>query len=331
MLAFTIRRVLISIPILIGSTILVFIMGKLSGDPLEVMRLRNPPVPASTIALAERRLRLDLPWHEQYWLWIKNLLLHGDFGPSSTSSSMSIGSELGRAMGVTLRLIFAAVIIAVILAVVTGVLSAVKQYTAFDHTSTFFGFLLLAMPTFWFAALLKAAGIWYNQNVNSNTFFTIGENSPDALLVGASWWEVTQDTLGHLVLPTIALGLGGYAAWTRFTRASMLEVMDSDYVRLARAKGLTSRRVLVKHALRNALIPLTTVTALDLAALMGGAVITETVFQWRGMGALLADAIGDRNVYMIMGWLLVSATFVILFNLIADLLYGVLDPRIRHA
>jgi peptide/nickel transport system permease protein len=211
------------------------------------------------------------------------------------------------------------------------VLSAVKQYSVFDHSSTFVGFLFLAMPVFWFAALLKSAGIWYNQNVNSETFYTIGENSPDVLLEGASWWGVTQDTIGHMILPTIALGLGGYAAWTRFTRASMLEVMHSDYVRLARAKGLSNRRVLVKHALRNALIPLTTVTALDIAALLGGAVITETVFQWNGMGKLLADALGGRDLYVIQGWLLISATFVILFNLFADLLYGVLDPRIRHA
>ena len=133
-----------------------------------------------------------------------------------------------------------------------------------------------------------------------------------------------------MVLPTISLALISYAAWSRFQRASMLEVLNSDYVRLARAKGLSRRRVMVKHALRTALIPLTTVTALDLAAIIGGAVVTETVFEWRGMGDLLLNSIRTDDVYAVMAWLLVTAIVVILFNLIADLLYAVLDPRIRY-
>jgi peptide/nickel transport system permease protein len=133
-----------------------------------------------------------------------------------------------------------------------------------------------------------------------------------------------------MVLPTIVLGLVSYAAWSRFQRASMLEVLNSDYVRLARAKGLRPRQVLVRHALRTALIPLTTVTALDIAALLGGAVVTERVFQWHGLGEFFLDSVGDKDAYAMMGWLLVSAIIVILFNLVADLLYGVLDPRIRY-
>jgi len=274
------------------------------------------------------RLRLDRSWPEQYWLWLKDLVTTGYFGPAN-AAGRDIGTELGNSFLVTLRLVLASVFIALILAMVTGVLSAVRQYSAFDYTTTFFSFLFFSMPLFWFAALLKAGGIWFNQNVNSNTFFTIGEKSVN--YNSLSTFEKFQDLGGHLILPTIALALGGYAAWTRFTRASVLEVMNSDYVRLARSKGLSSRRVLVKHALRNALIPLTTVTALDVAALLSGAIITETVFQWRGMGTLLGAAIMSRDAYLLMGWLLISATFVIVFNLIADVLYGVLDPRIRHA
>jgi peptide/nickel transport system permease protein len=205
----------------------------------------------------------------------------------------------------------------------------VRQYSAFDYSTTFASFLFFSMPIFWFAALLKGAGIWYNQHVQAQTFYTIGDRS--VVFADDSWWGHTSDILGHLVLPTIALGLAGYAAWTRFTRASMLEVLGSDYVRLARAKGLSSGRVLVRHALRNALIPLTTVTALDIAGLFAGAVITESVFQWRGMGNLFSTALMDKNIYVVIDWLLVTASVVILFNLIADLLYGVLDPRIRHA
>jgi peptide/nickel transport system permease protein len=209
------------------------------------------------------------------------------------------------------------------------VLSAVKQYSVLDYTTTFFGFLFLSMPVFWFAVLLKSWGIWYNQNVSANTFYTIGDKS--VVLANDTTWGHITDVAGHMILPTIVLGLAGYAGWTRFTRASMLEVLNSDHVRLARAKGLRSRKVLIRHALRNALIPLTTVTALDIAALLGGAILTETVFQWQGMGSLFIQSLRDKDAHLMMGWLLVSATIVIVFNLIADLLYGILDPRIRHA
>jgi peptide/nickel transport system permease protein len=325
--------VLISIPVLLGSSILVFIIGKLLGDPLESLKLRNPPVPKHTIDLETHRLWLDRSWPEQYWLWLKNLVTHGYFGPPVHETD-SIRGELGTAMTVTAKLVIVSVILAVILAVLTGVISAIRQYSPFDYSVTFMSFLFFSMPVFWFAALLKAGGIWYNQNISADTFGTIGDRSVligDVNFQDASFGAKLGDIAGHMILPTIALSLAVYAAWTRFTRASMLEVMNSDYVRLARAKGLSSRRVLVRHSLRNALIPLTTVTALDIAALIGGAIITETVFQWHGMGYLFATGLQNKDVYLLMGWLLVSATVVILFNLIADLLYGVLDPRIRHA
>jgi peptide/nickel transport system permease protein len=153
-------------------------------------------------------------------------------------------------------------------------------------------------------------------------FLTLGEPSP---------WTSPDQLLKRLLLPTIVLGLVGYASWSRFTRASMLEVLNSDYVRLARSKGLSPRRVLVKHALRTALIPLTTVTALDIAALLGGAIITEFVFQWHGMGTLFVTSLQQLDFNVMLGWLLVTAVIVVLFNLVADILYGVLDPRIRHA
>jgi peptide/nickel transport system permease protein len=320
--------VLISIPVLIGSTILVFIMVKLSGDPLESIKLRNPPPPPQTIRLEEQRLGLDHSWPVQYWNWLKGLVLHGNFG-AAVAPNDNIGAEIGSHLWVTMRLVFFSVLIALILAIITGVLSAVKQYSVLDYTTTFFGFLFLSMPVFWFAVLLKSWGIWYNQNVSANTFYTIGDKSP--VLVNDTTWGHITDVAGHMVLPTIVLGLAGYAGWTRFTRASMLEVLNSDHVRLARAKGLRSRKVLIRHALRNALIPLTTVTALDIAALLGGAILTETVFQWQGMGSLFVKSLRDKDAHLMMGWLLVSATIVIVFNLIADLLYGILDPRIRHA
>jgi peptide/nickel transport system permease protein len=328
MFAFVIRRILISIPVLIGSTILTFLMVKATGDPLSNLKMRNPPVPRHTIALEEHRLHLDESWPAQYWHWISNVVLHGNFGQAINATD-DIGHKLFLAMQVTARLVILSVIISLILAVVTGVYSAVKQYSITDYTTTFMGFLFLSMPVFWFAILLKQGGIWFNEHVASGTFYTIGEKS--VFLTDNSDWSRLKDYVGHLILPTIVLSLAGYAGWTRFTRASMLEVLNSDYVRLARSKGLKPRQVLVKHALRTALIPLTTVTALDIAALLGGAIVTETVFQWHGMGNLFLTALRNLDFNVMLAWLLVTATIVILFNLLADILYGVLDPRIRHA
>jgi peptide/nickel transport system permease protein len=330
MFVFVVRRVLISIPVIIASTIVTFLLVKISGDPLQYLKLRNPRPSAHTILLAEKRLYLTHSVPAQYWHWITNVVLHNDWGPQVQGISNNVQGQIFSAFLVTARLVAAAVIIALVLAIFTGVLSAVKQYTILDYTTTTAGFLFLSMPTFWFAVLLKEAGIWFNKHVSgTQTFFTIGEKSP--FLADHSAWSEFKDYAGHMILPMIVLGLTGYAAWSRFTRASMLEVLNSDYVRLARSKGLRPRQVLVRHALRTALIPLTTVTALDIAGLLGGAIVTEFVFQWQGMGNLFLTALNNLESNILLGWLLVTAVIVILFNLIADLLYGVLDPRIRNA
>jgi peptide/nickel transport system permease protein len=327
MLAYTIRRLLISIPVLIAASFLTFWFVSLSGDPvLEKFAGRNPRPPKSTFDHEYHRLHLDQGFFAQYWGWLKNLVTQGYWGPS-VNETTDIGHELARGLGVTIRLVTAAMLIALILAVITGVLSAVRQYSKTDYTFTFLGFLFLAMPSFWIAVLLKQGGIFVNDSLGTRIFYTIGEKStptPDG------FWDQTLDTGKHMILPTISLALITYAAWSRFQRASMLEVLNSDYVRLARAKGLKPRRVLVRHGLRTALIPMTTVTALTIAAILGGAVITETVFGWQGMGRFLIQEINLRDRYGTMGWLLVSGFFVIAGNLVADLLYAVLDPRIRY-
>lgn len=326
MLAYSVRRILVSVPILLLATFVVFVMVSLSGDPLSDLRTRNPPPPPRTLELEAHRLNLDEPLLTRYWHWVTGLL-HGDFGPS-VQSTMVIGPELADRFLVTFRLIAVAMALALVLAVLVGVISAIKQYSRIDYTFTFFGFLFLSMPVFWFAILLKEAGISFNRTVGEQVLFTIGDSS---VYVTGGAWARFADILGHMILPTISLALLSFAAWSRFQRASMLEVLNGDYVRLARAKGLRRRTVLVRHALRTALIPLTTVTALDLGAIISGAVVTENVFQWRGAGSFLLESIQRDDVYAVSGWLLISATFIILFNLIADLLYAVLDPRIRYA
>ena len=326
MLAFALRRILVSIPILLLSSFVVFLLVSVSGDPLSPLRERQPPLPPQTIQAEAVRLWQDVPLLERYWRWLTGLF-QGDFGPSVVSTR-DIGAELGARFFVTLRLIALAMIIALVLAVIVGVVSAVKQYSVTDYSATFIGFLFLSMPAFWLAILLKQGGIEFNLAVGDTLIYTIGEATPN---FQGSFGERLADLAGHMILPTISLALISYAAWSRYQRASMLEVMNADYIRLARAKGLTRSTVMVRHGLRNALIPLTTVTALDLASIIGGAVVTERVFQWHGMGELLLDSIANVDVFATMAWLLVTAVVVILFNLIADLLYAVLDPRIRYA
>ncbi|MGB6226677.1 MAG: ABC transporter permease, partial [Pseudonocardiaceae bacterium] len=176
--------------------------------------------------------------------------------------------------------------------------------------------------------LLKEAGISFNDTVGNQVLFTIGDSS--VYVDGGTWASIT-DVVGHMILPTISLTLLSFAAWSRFQRGSMLEVLNTDYVRLARAKGLRQGPVMIRHALRTALIPLVTVTALDLGAIISGAIVTENVYQWRGAGSFLLDSIRHDDAYAVAGWLLIAAAFIIAFNLAADLLYAVLDPRIRYA
>jgi peptide/nickel transport system permease protein len=324
-LTYTLRRLLVAVPVIMASTFVVFLLVTLSGDPLANFKDKNPPPSLGVVQVEKQRLHLDEPLLQRYWSWITGVL-HGDFGPS-VRTNLDIGHEIATRLGVTIRLIALAVVLALVLAVVVGVISAVKQYSGVDYGFTFAAFLFLSMPSFWFAVLLKQAGISLNNLVGDRVVYTIGERS---VVVEGGAWAHLVDTAGHMVLPTVSLALISFGAWSRFQRASMLDVLNSDYVLFARAKGLSRRRVTVRHALRTALIPMVTVTALDFAALISGAVITETVFQWRGLGDFLISSVQQRDAYAVLGWLLIVAVAVIVFNLIADLLYALLDPRIRY-
>ena len=327
MLFFTIRRIVASVLVLLASSLLVFALCANSFDPLANYRQRQPPPTPEYLAGVREQLGLNDPFFVRYWNWLSGVLT-GDFG--TTVNGTPVVDQLGGRLLVTGRMILLAILLAIVLAIVVGVVGAVRQYKPIDYVFTFVAYLLIALPVFWFAALLKefvAGGI--NDLFGRRVLYTIGEQTPGIELY-ASTSEVWMDRLGHLVLPTISLALLSFAAWSRFQRSAMLDVLSSDYLRLARAKGLTYRRAVFKHGLRNALIPLTTVVALGIGTLFGGAIITETVFVWHGMGEyLIADGIHNNDINVVLGWLLVSATFVVLFNLIADILYAVLDPRIR--
>ncbi|MFD3685303.1 ABC transporter permease [Nocardiopsis sp. NPDC058631] len=335
MLVYTARRLAVAIPVLLAASVLVFLMVDLSGDPLADMRLAQPPPSAEAIAAAEARYYLDRSTPERYWLWMTGIggngdigLLQGEFGPSVRGGAFDIGEELASGIAVTLRLVTAALVFALGLAVIAGVVSAMRQYSKLDYALTFIGFLALAMPTFWLGALIREGGLAFNQATDTSFFFTIGANS--ARVGNMTNWEYFLDSAGHLVLPTVTLMLTSYAAWSRYQRTSMLEVLNSDYVRLARSKGVRNSVVVRRHALRTALIPLVTVATIGFVGIIEGVVITETIFQWRGLGYFFIEAVKAQDAFALMSWLMLSGTLVVVANLIADILYGVLDPRIRY-
>jgi peptide/nickel transport system permease protein len=259
----------------------------------------------------------------RYFYWLGDAL-QGNLGKDINGNAVS--SQLTARLGVTLRLVIVAMIVAVIFAVITGVVSAVKQYSVTDYTATFVGFVFISLPVFWFAGLLKDLAIRLNNAAGSQILTFSGEKTPD---YNGGFFGNLSDRASHLILPTITLALLSYATWSRYLRASMLDVLNADYIRLARAKGVRWRRVMVRHALRTALIPLTTVVAIGIGGIISGAVITETVFDWHGMGEWLLTSINAVDTDAVMAWLLVAALGVVIANLVADILYAVLDPRIR--
>jgi peptide/nickel transport system permease protein len=324
MFAYVVRRLLISIVVLFFATIFVFILVASSGNPLALLNA-NPHIPHATIVARENLLHLNDPLWQRYWIWLTGAL-HGNLG--TTINGQDVASQMTSHLFVTLRMVVIATIIAIFVAVFMGVVAAVRQNKVTDHAITVTNFVLLATPIFVLGLALKEfVAIPVNQHLGTTLFYTSGEQSPT---LSGSFFSRLPDYAEHTALPVITLILISYASWAIYQRSSMIETLDADHVRLARAKGLSQRRVLIRHVLRNALIPVTTVVALDFAAVLGGAIIVEIVFGWQGLGQWYLTGVTNLDVNVMLAYLLVTATFVILFNLLADILYGVLDPRIRY-
>lgn len=324
---YLLRRLLAGILVMLVLSFGVFILVALSGDPLATLRV-TPGVSRATIAAAAAQLHLNEPLAERYWNWLYGLL-HGSFGTSFTGQP--VGPQIAQRLLVTVKLVVPAVILSVVIGVVVGVISAVRQYKPADHVSTGLAYLFYSTPVFILGLLLKDfLAVDVNRAVGHTVLYTVGESTPGI----NGTWNVLLNEVQHAVLPVLTLTLVTYATWSRFQRAAMLDVLNADYIRLARAKGLSPRRVLFVHALRNALIPVVTVVAIDFAVLIGGALVTEIVFSWNGMGQYLFNGLTGAespDVYVVSGWLMVAGTAVVIFNILADLLYGLLDPRIRNA
>jgi peptide/nickel transport system permease protein len=317
---YILRRLLYSIPVLFVASFLVFCMVSWKADPLGTLKM-TPNVSQQTIDLITEKKHLDEPIPVRYFYWLDEALTD-KFG-STVIGERPIWADLGQKIKNTLQLVVAAELIAILLAVLIGVYSAVRQYSVFDYSATTFSFLGLSTPVFWLALMLQVlvVNIFLAYDIRIFYVSNLSSVNPDNFLL---------DRMQHLALPVIVLAIANIAQYSRFMRASMLEVINSDYVRTARAKGLPERKVIMRHAFRNALIPLTTVVALNLGTLLGGALITETIFSLDGMGLYFFNALNDADPYPVMAWLAITGVMIVLFNLVADIAYGFLDPRVRY-
>ncbi len=320
MLTYITRRILYSIPVLIISSFLSFTFVSLAGDPLGQLRI-HPNISQETLNNLKYQFHLNRSIPVRYWFWVQDVFEH-KLGKSLVTLQ-PIWPDIERTMGHTLQVVMTAEILALILGVIVGIFSAVRQYSVFDYTFTSFSFLGLAMPVFWLALLLQILFVDIYLKWHVRIFYTSGLNSPHK---GA--WSI--DRLQHIGLPVITLCVISFALYSRFMRASMLDVLNTDYVRTARAKGVPEWRVVMRHVFRNALIPITTVAALNIGAVFGGAIITETVFTLDGIGFYFVGRLQALDIYAVMGYLLITSVIIIVFNLVADILYGFLDPRIRY-
>jgi peptide/nickel transport system permease protein len=324
MLTFVLRRILYSIPVLFAASVLIFFSVTAIGDPLAQLKV-NPLLSKVTVQRIEERKHLDDPLPVQYAYWLKDAVTN-KFGTPLLQPGTRIWDDLKRVIPHTLQLVILSELVALLVGIGVGVYSAIRQYSIFDYAATTVSFLGFAMPVFWLALMLQIlfTNIFLKWNVR--IFYTSGLSGEDPGS-GIHFWI---DRLQHLAIPVMTLTILSIAQYSRFMRASMLEVVNSDYVRTARAKGLPEPKVTLRHALRNALIPLVTVSALNFGSLIGGAIITETIFQLDGMGPYFIGNLFNQDAYAVMAWLMVAAIGVITFNLIADVAYGYIDPRIRY-
>jgi len=321
MLTYIVRRVLYSIPVLFLSTFFSFVFVSYAGNPIGLLR-SNPRVPESSIQHIIHQEYLDKPVIVRYFYWLESVFTH-KLG-NSLVTLQPLWPQVTRTLGHTLQFIVIAEVIALVLGVAVGIYSAIRQYSVFDYMFTGISFLGFAMPTFILALLLQIAFTDIYLHWNVRIFYTSGLNT----LPGGPAWS--WDRMQHLALPVITLSIISFAVYSRYMRASMLDVINSDYVRTARAKGVSERKVIMRHVFRNALIPITTVAAINFGALLGGAIITETIFTLDGFGYFFILSLQQLDLYAVMAYLLITAIAIVVFNLIADILYGFLDPRIRY-
>lgn len=322
MLRLIVNRVFFSLFVLLAASVVIFFGISSIGDPLGELRNDSNISPESLQRLIDRK-HLDDPMVAQYGYWIKDMVTEG-FG-TDLKFDRPIWPELSRSLINTVQLVVFAELFAIFMAIIIGTLAGRFQYSVFDYGTTIGSFIGYSIPIFWFALILQILAVNFYQATGIRAVYISGLSSVDA----PTGFAFFVDRVQHLILPILALSVTSIATYSRYLRASMLEVINSDYVRTARAKGLNERTVTLRHALRNAALPLATVVGVNLGTVFGGTIIIETIFSMPGMGLYFFNALTTRDIYPLMAWLMVTATLALAFNLITDIVYGLLDPRLR--
>ncbi|MCY6355445.1 ABC transporter permease [Clostridium sp. ZS2-4] len=334
MVKYIVKRLLMLIPVLIGVSIMVFlVMHVFTNDPTSIILGQHATT--EQIAKLREELGLNQPLYIQYFEFLKGIL-QGDLG-NSLITKTSVAKELGSRFPATVELALVSIILASIFGILIGVISAVKQNTIVDYISMIISLLGVSMPIFWlglmlivlFSVNLGILPVAGRIQIGMEPQHITGLYLLDSLLTGNM--EAFKDALSHIILPAVALASYSTAIITRMTRSTMLEVIRQDYVRTARSKGVFEKVVILSHALRNALIPIVTVIGLQLGSLLGGAVLTETVFSWPGIGSYTVDAILKSDYPVVQGSVMMLAIIFVVVNLLVDLLYAQLDPRIKYS
>ncbi len=338
MFNFVVRRLAYGFVTLVALSIIVFALLQMSGGgPLDRLK-SNPRIQQDFIQSVTEFYGLDQPVIKQYFTWASKaapidvtdppFVKAPDLGISFQGTQPVSDLILDR-LGATLRLMATALALAVLIGIPFGIYQAIRQYSFFDQLGTTASFVTFSTPIFIIGIGLQIIfAIYLERWTGIKFFYTAGMNSADYDTL--SFWARLGDTVQHLALPAISIALISIAGYSRFQRASMLEVLHSDYLRTAKAKGLPRRKVILKHALRNALIPVVTLISLDIAAIIGGAIITESIFGWPGLGRLYIGAIGTLDYPVVMAVVMAIGVMTIIMNVVADIAYGFLDPRVRY-
>lgn len=310
---YILKRILIAIPVLIGITILDYVIMSIAGSPLEM--LQGPRVSEAAVEAKKIALGLDRPIYIQYFVWLEQLL-HGNLG-YSMKSYQSVSGMISSHLGPTLLLMGTSLVFSLLISIPAGIYSAVHKYTKGDYAVVTVSFLGSSIPSF-FLALLFVYVFSVNLGILPSSGMTTLGKEGDLL-----------DLVEHMVMPTLVLTFSLAGSMIRYIRSSMLEILQQNYLRTARGNGISERKVIWKHAFRNALVPIITVIGMQIPVLFGGAVIVEQVFSWPGLGLMTMSAIISRDYPVIMGICLLSAIVVLVSNLITDILYALADPRIQ--
>ncbi|MBM3742396.1 MAG: ABC transporter permease [Actinomycetota bacterium] len=325
MIGFVVRRFLNFVVMVMIAATFGYFLASIALNPRGNFEAANPPIPKESIDAILNRANVnnEVPFIDRYVKWAGNVV-QGDFGEDLEQNQ--VNEEFTRRIWVSLRLLLIGTVIGATIGVIVGVVSAVRQYQFFDRSTSLFAYFILSTPVFLLAILLKFFGIKFNDAIGSTFFFTQGEYTPE---FQGSALAALGDRLQHLILPTLSIALGSISFYSRYQRNTMLDVLSSDHLRTARAKGLTKRQALFKHGLRVAISPMATFFAYGFGLLIAGAAFTETIYGWYGMGQWFISSVGKNDINSVSAFVTFTAVLVLFSGFLADVILAALDPRVR--